>query len=291
MALKSIANCDFPKRKYEVVVVYEQNNNVFKKGIIKFAKKQNLKLKIMKIPSKKGLGFNRNMAVKNSRGRYLAFTDADCKVPIFWLKLMYNEIKKTQDNVAAVVGGLKIPKYSFLSDSISKLGFPAGGSIGFERMFYVDENSFTNHISTGNCIIKRKALVDIGNFDVNCKGIEDKDLALRLIKKKYKIKYLKGSYVFHPPNKSFKSFLKRNFIKGRDSYFFVIKHKGQIKTLGQNRLKSLKNILSSNVSIEFPFILFLLVISYLLESAGYFYAMFLYFPTKVLKHIFRKIFK
>src|SRR3989338_1472658 len=153
-AIKSISENDFPKTRYELIVVHELNNDEKKKEIVKYTKKAGLVAKLIKIKSTRHIGFNRRKLVEFARYKYLLFTDADCVVPKNWIKTMYNEIKSSGDNIGGVVGSVKVPKSTFIGDCISSLGFPGGAFLGFDKMFYVDNNGYTNQISTGNVILK-----------------------------------------------------------------------------------------------------------------------------------------
>ncbi len=270
-AIKSIVNCDFPKNKYEIIVVHENNKNNLKGDIKDYGVKKRVSIQLIKIPSGKGLGYNRHMAVRFSKGKYLACTDADCKFPKEWLKIMYNEIKTSKKNVAAVQGSVKVPKSNYLGNCIALLGFPGGASVGFDKIFYVDKNNYTNQISTGNCIFKKALVLEVGNFTLNKKYsyVEDKEMALRLNKEGYKVKFTKNSYVMHPPTKKIFAYFRRQYIKGFASQIMVEEYK-LFKEMGKTRIISIKNIImNAGISLELPLVVFLLFTGYFFWACGY----------------------
>ena len=65
----------------------------------------------------------------------------------------------------AAVGSIRIPSAGFVGDAISALGFPAGGSAGYETMFPVAEDGTTTNIAIGNPPICMSALREVGGFD------------------------------------------------------------------------------------------------------------------------------
>lgn len=268
-AIKSIVENDFPKNRYELIVVYELNNEEKKKEIVEYAKRSGLDARIIKIKSTRHIGFNRRKLVEFARYKYLLFTDADCVVPRNWIKTMYNEIKTSDEKTGGVVGSVKVPKSTFLGDCISSLGFPGGAFIGFDKMFYVDKNGYTNQISTGNVILKTDAVKKVGSFSMDYVCLEDKDMALKLIEHGYKIKFSRNSYVMHPPTASWTRLMKRLYIKGYDSYTLLKNHEIG-KDMTGTRLRSIKNILSyTGFSTKLPVVLFLLFTGYISQIIGY----------------------
>jgi glycosyltransferase involved in cell wall biosynthesis len=130
--------------------------------IIKKFKDERIKL----FRNRKNLGIakSRNIGLKLSKGEYTFFTDADCIVSKNWIEqgLKY----------------LKNPKY-----------------VGVEgRIYYVSENyrpTFSDHVCknehggyfmTGNVAYKRSAIESVGGFDEKYTYLEDRDLALRILK-------------------------------------------------------------------------------------------------------------
>jgi len=268
-AIKSIAENDFPKGKYEVVVVHELNNKEKKEEIERSVKRWGLDAKIIKIKSTRHIGFNRRKLVEYSKYKYLLFTDADCVVPRNWIKTMYNKIRSTSDSVGAVVGSVKVPKSTFIGDCISSLGFPGGAFIGFDKMFYLDKNDYTNQISTGNVILKKTAVKKVGSFSMDYICLEDKDMALKLIEHGYRIEFSRDSYVMHPATTSWIRLMKRLYIKGYDSCILLKNHEIG-KDMSETRIRSINNILSyTGFSIKLPFVLFFLFTGYISQIIGY----------------------
>lgn len=54
---------------------------------------------------------------------------------------------------------------NLLGDSISALGFPAGGAIVFDKIWKVNQDGFTDSLSTCNCAVKKDIFQKMGGFD------------------------------------------------------------------------------------------------------------------------------
>ncbi|MBI2669523.1 glycosyltransferase family 2 protein, partial [Candidatus Woesearchaeota archaeon] len=125
-------------------------------------------LRHVTIPAKKGIAFNRNQGIRQARGEIIVFIDDDCWVQENWLKSMVepllNDRLSNDKKVMAVTSGTKIPQSNFLGDCIAALGFPGGGSLGFEKVWKVDQQGFTNHLAVGNCALRRSIFDKVGWF-------------------------------------------------------------------------------------------------------------------------------
>lgn len=211
----------------------------------------------------------RNIGAKAAKGDVLVFTDSDCRVGETWL---YNIEKQFLHNAShAIMGKLVLPHSTYLGDSISALGFPAGGSIGFEKIWRVDEDGYTDSLSTCNCAIYTKAFNSIGGFDETFPypGGEDTLLAVQLTGSGYKIRYCPDVIVYHAARANLADFMKWQYRRGISSNIFAekITNKGSFIAL---RLWSIKNILRKNIfDKKLPLIVLLLFGGYSAQIVGY----------------------
>src|SRR3989344_4413723 len=96
--LQSIYSLNYPKDKYEILLIDGGSID----NTLKIAKKFK-RVEILN-NQKKIISAGRNMAIENSRGKYLVFTDSDCKVDSEWLINLTKRIINSQDNVVAYGG-------------------------------------------------------------------------------------------------------------------------------------------------------------------------------------------
>lgn len=218
-----------------------------------------------------GPAYCRNIGVKNASGEILVFTDSDCIVDYCWLANIYKCF--LNNNVAAIMGRLAIMPSNLLGDSISALGFPAGGAIGFDKIWHVDQNGFTESFSTCNSAVKKDIFEKVGGFDDSFPfpGGEDSLLAFNLRRAGYLIKYCPDAIVHHRARDSFADFVKWQFKRGISSYIFSTKVSGK-KDFLSLRAWSTKNILRHYCrDKKMPVIVMLLCTSIVLQFAGYVY--------------------
>ncbi|MDP2647301.1 MAG: hypothetical protein Q8P24_20400, partial [Desulfobacterales bacterium] len=202
----------------------------------------------------------------------LAFTDSDCIAGNNWLENIQRHF--SEDDTEAIMGKVALLPSTFLGDSISALGFPAGGAIGFDKIWRVDPKGFTDSLSCCNCAIKKDIFLEIGGFDgyFPYAGGEDSLLAYKIRKLNYRIKYCPDVLVYHGARDSFRDFVRWQFRRGVSSFIFSTRVSDKVNFLSL-RIWSTGNILKTYYrNKKFPLVLFLLGTSVLVQSIGFFFA-------------------
>ncbi len=246
----------------EVLLLHESNT-------VLAAPELPLAVRYFTIPEKQGIPFNRNQGIKQARGELIVFIDDDCWVHGKWLSSLLRPLQENPD-LLAVTSGTKIPPSNFLGNCISALGFPGGGSLGFEKIWKVSEGGFTTHLAAGNCCLRKEIFDKVGLFDETMKyGAEDAELSYRLEKAKIPIKYSPEAYAFHEARTTWSSFLQWQLRRGKANYHFK-KKINRIKPFVQLRAWSALNVLKHNfLSLRFPVVAALLGISFAVQQTGY----------------------
>jgi GT2 family glycosyltransferase len=224
-------------------------------------------LTLVRIPSGRGLGYNRNRALEASGGEIVAFLDDDCCPADDWLLELLEPLEDPA--IAAVVGAVRVPPSTFLGDSIAALGFPAGGSVGFEVMFRVDENGFTDHLTIGNCAVRRRVFSDAGVFDETMvAGGEDGELSHRIRAACLPMKFQPSATVEHAARAHLGEFARWFFRRGRAAYEFS--RRAPAGPVIGHRLASYRRILwMHRADPKIVVIVPLLTASVLLQEAGF----------------------
>ena len=225
--------------------------------------------KTIKNSGKNGPAAARNLGIKSSTGEILAFIDADCISDKDWIKNIREELNAPKPII--IMGKVEIPKSTFLGDVMSSLGFPAGGHIGFENIWRVNREGKTDHISSCNFALRKETILKVGLFDETFPypGCEDVELSMRCVQKGIPIYYRKNVVIIHPPRKDLFSFIKWHISRGRGNYHLKRKI-GKVGNLIMLRIWSSKNICKKYMfDIKFPFILFFLFLSFVLQQMGY----------------------
>jgi glycosyltransferase involved in cell wall biosynthesis len=229
---------------------------------------------LIKTNGNRGPAHARNAGAVASRGEILVFTDADCVPSSDWAEKVAGQFLTGE--CEALMGRLILQKSDKLGNTISSLGFPAGGSIGFDKIWKVDPDGNTNSLSTCNCAVRKEVFYAAGGFDESFPypGGEDTLLAKNIVNRGYQIKYCPDAVVYHEARSSLREFFRWQFKRGISSYIFSKKvtEKGSFLKL---RLWSSKNVLKAGaVNREFSVVALFLAISYLVQFAGFIFARF-----------------
>lgn len=258
-ALDSLKNQTF--KGFETIVVDDGSTDRTLNVI------RNNGVKIVSLKENRGVSFARNKGIEAASGDLLLFLDADCWAGSSWAENTVAALNKK--GVNAAVSGVSIPKSSFFANAVAELGFPGGGNAGFENMWKVSSNGYTNHICSGNFGMEKQVLKKVGGFDESMRRAQDAYLSVILLKHNIKIKHCSGMVVYHEPMTSFKQFVRNHIMRGKANDHFQEKV-GNIRPFVSLRLWSSKNILKKNLfKPRFPVVLFLLLLTFFLQQVGY----------------------
>lgn len=261
--LNSLSNQSF--KDFEVIVVDDCSQDDTPNIVNSFPSS------LIQLSENYGPAYCRNVGAGVAKGEILVFTDSDCHVAHTWLENIHKNI--SQNDVAAIMGRLVLMPSTLLGDSISAIGFPAGGAIGFDKIWKVDPKGFTHSLSSCNCAVRKDIFEKIGGFNESFPypGGEDSLLAYDLRRLNYRIKYCPDVLVFHTARDSLKGFLKWQFRRGISSYIFSTKVSNKEKFLSL-RIWSTGNIIRRYYKDKkFPLILMLLTASFCVQFAGFLY--------------------
>ena len=200
--LNSIRNLDYPKDKIEVIIVDGHSRD----NTVELAKKYGCKVVFEEFGTRGGAC---NLSVRNAKGEYIAFTDADCVVRKDWMK---NLIKHFNSNEIASVGGPNITPeddtefakcvgavLSFLSKPGSRYGLN------------IDKVIETFHNSGCNVAYRKNAIEEAGGFNEKLVTCEDEELDYRIKEKGYKILYTPNAKVYHYRRPTWEGFYKQAY--------------------------------------------------------------------------------
>lgn len=224
---------------------------------------------LVRTDGNRGPAYARNRGATAARGNVLAFTDADCAPARDWAVRIATRM--SDGNCDAIMGRLILEHSDPLGNAISALGFPAGGSVGFEKIWKVDADGFTSSLSTCNCAVKKEVFFQAGGFDESFPypGGEDTLLARNLVRQGYRIKFCPATVVYHAARNDLRDFFKWQYKRGISSYIFSKKVKQKSSFLAM-RLWSSANVLKAAVhNNRLGTVATLLVIGYGTQFAGY----------------------
>ncbi len=262
--LKSLAEQSF--QDFELIVVDDgsKDNTAL---IIK-----NYNCRLLQLDKNRGPASCRNLGAREASGDVLVFTDSDCRPNPDWLERIH--LYFDQEHNDAIMGRLELLPSNYIGNSISALGFPAGGAIGFEKIWKVDSEGYTKSLSTCNCAIRRDVFWKVGGFDETFPypGGEDSLLAYKLSELHCNIKFCRDVLVYHEARDSLAGFLEWQFKRGISSFIFS-KRIPEKRSYISLRVWSTKNIIMHYITdTKIPMILLLIGASFTAQLSGFFYA-------------------
>ncbi len=176
----------------------------------------------------RGISGSRKIGVEKAKNNYIAFTDADCIVPTNWLQTFLTGFDKysTTDPHLVGVGGANIPpNTSSFYVALKIILNTFWGNHGSAQGKRFKQDIYIHHIPTVNVFYKKQAVIEVGNFDESFGNIcEDVELNHRLVKKGYRLLFLKDSYVVHNMRSSFSLWCKNMFTYGKGRIWVIKKH-------------------------------------------------------------------
>ena len=214
--IKSILESDYPKNKYEILIV-DGNSTDNTQNVIKDLQRYNKNIKLILEPWKKGShGKARNLLVDNAKGEFVAFTDGDCLVEKNWLSMLVKTIieERKRNTEVVATGGIRYPVKTKrwredLLNNILGTYFGSGGSQGFVKT----KKRYTDSVPNYNSIYVRDVIKKERYSDM---GIgEDYELNLKLNKRGYKIAFTDKAIIYHHQDNSILKFLRQIYRYGK----------------------------------------------------------------------------
>ncbi len=172
--IKSILEQTF--ENFEIVIMDDLSTDNTKKIIEKF---NDRRIKYYHNPEWLGISKSRNKGVKHATGDFIFFTDGDCVVSRNW--------------VAEGIKFFKIPDCLGIEGKIYYV------SKDFEPTFSdcILENRNGGNFMTGSMAYRKVIIEKVGGFDEKLNYLEDRDIALRVMKHG-KIIFNPSMMVYHP---------------------------------------------------------------------------------------------
>jgi len=229
--LDSIYNSDYPRNEYEVIVVDDcsTDNSANIAGTYP--------CKLIKLDKNRGPAVARNIGAKESKGDILVFVDSDVVIEKDSFNLTVSSFKKGIVCLTAIK--TKKSNYNFSTNFLNLL----------DVFIFLKSPQYVILPCTSYCAIKRNILEDLGGFNENYKKshVEDLELGISLVNKRYKIYLNKKLKFTHLKKYTFLSFLKYAFWRS----FYRIK-----VLLNAKDIRTTSNYYPVNTSLLFLILVF-----------------------------------
>jgi glycosyltransferase involved in cell wall biosynthesis len=212
-AVESVLKQDYPHELMEIIFVDDGSKDGTLSVIKKYVPKINMKVKIFH-HEWKGLGYSRNIALKNSNGKYIVWVDGDLILTPNYVRTMV-EFMENNPRIA-IAGG----SYGMMNQA-SLVAF-------LDNVEYVAyrHRTGTNLPGTGGAIYRVNAIKQIGGFDENIKGsCEDIDVVYRIIRAGWSVVRDKALF-YARGKKTWKEYWAHSIWHGYGAHFIKHKNKG-----------------------------------------------------------------
>lgn len=220
-ALLSLNSVDYPRTRFEVIVVSDGSTDGTEKMVASIKKDLNYKFKLIK-EKRKGISHAKNVGIKKSKGEIIITTDDDCLFEPKWLKKLIEPLSNPE---IGVVGGPDRPteKQTILAKSIDYAFSSFIGSGGVHGRFLKIKLGKLYPIGC-NSAFSKKALKLAGLFDENLAPGEDTDLNHRIEKAGFKLAYAPKAFVWHRPRSRLMTFIPYVLKRGAARVEIICRH-------------------------------------------------------------------
>ncbi len=205
--LSSLAALDYPRHRFEVIVVDDGSDRPPNEVIGSFG--QQLQLTLL-TQDNAGPAAARNTGVALARGQFLAFTDDDCAVTPNWLKALASRFATllTQTIAGRTVNALPHNPFAAASQTI----------IDLVHAYYNADPSRAQFLASNNLALPADIFRNLGGFDETFRTSEDRDLCDRLLHHGHRLTYAPEVVVYHLHDLTGRSFWQQHFAYGRGAF-------------------------------------------------------------------------
>ena len=207
--LDSLARLDYPRDRFEVIVVDDGGLNPVEPEISTF--RQRLNLTLIEQPNR-GPGGARNRGAERATGRYLAFTDDDCVVDSKWLSELGRALAKSGDAICGgcVANALPAVVCSVATQMLCDYLYEHYNPVDTQGAFF----------TTNNIVVPRDAFLAMGGFDSALRFGEDREFCYRWTSQGRRFIYAPSAVVLHAHGLTLASLTRLHFCYGMGAAWF-----------------------------------------------------------------------
>ena len=209
--LAELARLDYPRDRFEVIVVDDGNSTPPRNAIDAVAGLLETRL-VCKEHA--GPASARNAGAEQARGSYLAFTDDDCRPAPDWLLALAAQLVAHPDCACGgnTINALPANPYSTASQLL----------ISYLYAYYNADRGHARFLASNNFAVSKEIFRSIGGFDTTYPhaAAEDRELCDRLLHFGRRLIYAPEAVVYHAHALGLISFWRQHWHYGRGAYCF-----------------------------------------------------------------------
>lgn len=266
--LHSLAQLDYPRERFEVLIVDDASERPPLELIERF--RDALDVKLVEQTKNAGPAAARNLGARSACGEFLAFTDDDCEPELEWLRAFASRFRESP---ARIVGGCTINAlasnpYSETSQLIIDVVYAHFNRDSEDARFFAS-NNFAVHA---------ESFRDAGGFDETFRTSEDREICARWRSRGLLMTYEPRAVVRHSHRLTLGSLWRQHFGYGRGALRFhrarETQGDGPFKPDADFYTKLLRTALSQTPRAKAAQLTALLLWSQMANAAGFFYEKF-----------------
>lgn len=209
--LQALVGQDLDRGSFEVIVVDDGSPIPLQSVLDSFD--YLLSIKCIRQPNS-GPATARNVGAAHARGRFLAFTDDDCRPSPSWLSCLAMRISHLPHSL---IGG-------YTANALPGNPFSTASQMLIDSMnrFYNANPDSARFVASNNICLSVAQFQSLGGFDPRFRraAAEDRDLCYRWLEDQRQIVFAPEAQVFHAHHLSLGSFFAQHYHYGRGAFFF-----------------------------------------------------------------------
>jgi glycosyltransferase involved in cell wall biosynthesis len=209
--LTAISQLDYPRDRFEVVVVDDGSRSSLEPIVAPF--QDSLHLTLLR-QTNAGPAAARNAGAAHAQGEYLVFTDDDCTPLPNWLQVLEAHFAAHPHSIAGgrALNALPHNLYSTASQVL----------IDYLYAYYNSDADRSQFFASNNFALSRQLFEGVGKFDTTfpLAAGEDRELCDRLLHHGHGMHYLPAAQINHAHELTLAKFWRQHFNYGRGAYHF-----------------------------------------------------------------------
>ena len=265
--VQAICLLEYPANRFEVIIVDDGGEPPLESVASIDRRRINL---VFLRQDPRGPAAARNTGAAHARGRYLVFTDDDCRPDSHWLQRIEASLPGTEDCLIAG-SAHNVFRYNTYSAATQTL-------VDYMNLYYNVDTANGRFLTSNNIAVPRDHFLEIGGFDITFQFAagEDRDFCERWRQHGLQVLYRPDCVVDHAHCLNFSSYFRQHFNYGRGAYHF--RYLSARRSSSHIRFEPLSfycrliiHPWSAAVPIRSAKLLALMVISQVANVAGYVY--------------------
>lgn len=208
--LRAIAALDYPRDRFEVVVVDDGSPTPIAPVVVPF--QTELAVTLIR-QANAGPAKARNVGAAHAKGEFLVFTDDDCAPLPNWLGCLERQFAQTPN---CAIGGQTL---NALPDNL----YSTASQVLIDYLYgYYNEAQASSFFASNNLAVPTASFQALGGFDTAfpLAAGEDREFCDRWLQKGYQMVYAPDMQIYHAHQLTLKSFWRQHFNYGRGAFCF-----------------------------------------------------------------------